>query len=240
VCQYLEEVMSIRTITHELCPPLLWRCASKLRAKLHEHRRITGDVIPWGAGYNEAKNDRIRATLATPGLMERFTESGSLPLSYGVGIDERCIEYPWFISKLGTENSRLLDAGSTLNYAAMLDLPQISSKKLHIVTLAPEGTQFADRGVGYLYEDLCSLPLQDQLYDIIACISTLEHVGCDNTLYTHDNSYAENRPNDYLLAIKEMARVLKPGGALFLTVPFGKYAHHRSFQLFDDQCWPAS
>jgi hypothetical protein len=66
------------------------------------------------------------------------------------------------------------------------------------------------------------------------CISSLEHVGCDNTLYTHDKSYAENKPNDYLLAIKEMVRILKPRGALFLTVPFGKYVNYGSFQVFDE------
>src|SRR6185369_11734557 len=117
----------------------------------------------------------------------------------GVGIDERCVEYPWLVSRLSREPETMLDAGSALNHAFLLDLPQLSTKKLHILTLAPERNCFFQRGIGYLYEDLRRLPLRSELYDCVACISTLEHVGCDNTAYTGGAEHgAEQDPDAFV------------------------------------------
>jgi SAM-dependent methyltransferase len=84
-----------------------------------------------------------------------------------------------------------------------------------------------------LFDDLRSLPVREAYYDAIACLSTLEHVGCDNSTYTGSPRDQENRPDDFVQAVQEFARVLKPGGRLFLTVPFGAYHHFGSFQQFD-------
>ena len=89
--------------------------------------------------------------------------------------------------------------------------------------------------ISYLYHDLREIPIKDDYYDTIICLSTLEHIGCDNTLYTHNDSYQENYPEDFILAMKEMHRVLKPGGSLFLSVPFGVYRHFGTFQQFNRQ-----
>jgi hypothetical protein len=61
----------------------------------------------------------------------------------------------------------------------------------------------------------------------------LEHIGCDNVKFTGKPADCENCPGDFLIATSELCRVLKPGGSLFLTVPFGKYQHHGVQQRFD-------
>ena len=105
---------------------------------------------------------------------------------------------------------------------------------MHICTLAPERECFWRRGVSYMFEDLRCLPYRDNWFDCIACISTIEHVGMDNTqLYTADSARRENRPEDALRAMREMRRVLKPGGTLFLTAPYGRAASHGWLQVFD-------
>lgn len=38
---------------------------------------------------------------------------------------------------------------------------------------------------------------------------------------------------DFMKAIAELKRVLKPGGVLYVTFPFGKYENHGFFQQFD-------
>jgi hypothetical protein len=58
-------------------------------------------------------------------------------------------------------------------------------------------------------------------------------VGCDNTFFTRDVSHRENLPDDFVIATRELNRVLKPGGVLFLSVPFGVYRHFGVFQQFD-------
>ena len=73
----------------------------------------------------------------------------------------------------------MLDAGSTLNHAHILQRLRPAMDKLHIVTLAPEERAFPELDVSYLFADLRDLPLSDDVYDQVVSISTLEHVGLD-------------------------------------------------------------
>jgi len=75
---------------------------------------------------------------------------------------------------------------------------------------------------------------KDNFFDYIVSISTIEHIGLNNTLlYTADVTKNEHNPHSYLEAIKEFRRILKPGGKLFLTVPYGKHKNHIWFQVFN-------
>lgn len=190
--------------------------------------------VPWSDGYDEAKEQFLKNVLASDELMQAFTMGEMLPDGYGVGFDERCVEYPWLLTHFPAGEMRVLDAGSTLNHEFFLDREVIAEKKLHVLTLAPEEKCFWQRGISYLYEDLRDIPARDEYYDIVACISTLEHIGCDNTFFTKNpDAHRQNRPDDFLRAVAEIVRVLKSGGTFFLTVPFGTYQFHGGFQQFD-------
>ena len=54
---------------------------------------------------------------------------------------------------------------------------------LHVVTLAPEEEAYPFLDVSYLFADLRRLPLRDETYDRVVSMSTLEHVGMDNSYY---------------------------------------------------------
>ena len=210
---------------------------TRIRAPLEEPETayLRGGGIPWSVGYSETKQRFIRQVIADPRLLQQFANQSRLPGNFGLGFDERCIEYPWLIAHLQSGPEVLLDAGSALNHAYILDHPVFEKKKLHVLTLAPEDNCFWKKGISYLFEDLRELPVKDAYYDTIVCISTLEHVGCDNTVYTHDDGDREQRPTDFIAGMQELSRVLKPGGRLFLTVPFGSYRHLWGFQQFDRQ-----
>jgi SAM-dependent methyltransferase len=191
--------------------------------------------LPLTVGYREYRNRYVRNIIGNQEVLKLFDAGKALPANFGARLDERVVEYPWVLSRLGRyeEKLRALDAGSTLNYEEILHHPAVKKHKWSIVTLAPETESFWDEGISYLYEDLRTLPCKDDWFDAIACISTIEHVGMDNVLVTMEKNHRENRPQDFLRAVREMRRVLKPGGALFLTVPFGRYEHRGWLQQFD-------
>jgi len=186
---------------------------------------------PWTKGYVEYKEHEIARVLA-----ERSFNAAKLPAGYGFRLDERIIEYPWLFSRLPAGKGRLLDAGSVLNFEFLLEQPTLGEKKIDICTLAPEPRCFWRKGISYIYEDLRQLSYHSDLFDWIVCLSTIEHVGMDNALYTGAAAAKdESRPRDYLTALAELKRVLKPGGTIYITAPFGKAADHGWFQVFDHE-----
>jgi len=53
----------------------------------------------------------------------------------------------------------------------------------------------------------------DHVFDTVASISTIEHIGLDNQmLYTGDPRDAEADREGFVPAVKEFKRILKPGG----------------------------
>lgn len=190
---------------------------------------VTGKK-PWSFGYNPYKWKMIENYLKF-----NVFNNGNLIAKYGFRIDERIIEYPWLFSRLPDAKGTVLDAGSILNYDVILNQPLIQSKKVFISTLSPEGNCFWKKGISYVFEDLRNCCYRDNLFDWVICISTAEHIGLDNTLlYTDDISKRENNPKTYLNAIREFYRILKPGGILYLTLPFGKRINRGWFQVFDE------
>ena len=197
-----------------------------------EVRPSSTEQIPWGPGYAEARDRFVGQALADPHLLTRFAEQRELPERYGIGFDERCVEYPWALTQLPHGCETVLDAGSVLNYRFILEHDLIKEKHLHVITLAPELHCFWEKGISYLFDDLRRIPTRDAYYDAIVCVSTLEHVGFDNSLFTQQHA-EECRPDDFRIVMKEFSRVLKPGGSLLLTVPFGKRQEFGGFQQFD-------
>jgi hypothetical protein len=226
---------AVRRLVGMLLPPVLKSLALRLlrRKQLWSYRRL--GQLPWSVGYSEAKRDLIEGHLLDESSIDLFRQGRPLPAAWGIGIDERCVEYPWVVSQLSDNPELVLDAGSALNHDYVLCSGIWSQKTLHVFTLAPESQCFWDRGISYAYGDLRKTPYRDELFSTIICISTLEHVGCDNSYYAGGANAHPGSASDYIKVMVELGRLLRPGGLLLLTVPFGVHQHFDSFQQFDSE-----
>lgn len=150
---------------------------------------------------------------------------------FGEGDTERCIEIPWAMSVYSGE-TQVLDVG----YANAEDryIEQILS--LNIPEL--HGTDIVEKKVeGFIKHvgDIRETAFPNDFFDLVYCISTIEHIGRDNTIY--DNKYCENDELGDIRALKEIYRITKNGGRIVLTVPFGKYHNYGWFIHYDGKRW---
>lgn len=207
------------------------RLARRPAARVRTLRYQLGGKLPWSVGYADVKQALLRRVLWDDDLLRVFRTDAPLPPRYGLRLDERVVEYPWALSRLAAGPRRLLDAGSTLNQEFLLEHPSLASKRITIVTLAPESISFWHRGVSYDFEDLRALPYRDGLFDDVVCLSTLEHVGMDNSMYGAPPT--RSPAPEFAVAASELMRVLRIGGRALLTVPFGLAEDHGFLRQFD-------
>lgn len=196
---------------------------------------LKSDRRPWREGYYEYREKCLSEAVVDDALLDTLAGDRSLPQGYGYRLDARLIEIPWVLSRVRHNGARFLDAGSAFNYDYVLTAAALNDKQKTIVTLAPEGDAFWKLGVSYVFGDLRDLDFRDNRFDSVACISTIEHIGMDNTMYAEGQVAQRSDPSEFILAVKELKRVLKPGGVLYISFPFGRYENHGWFQQFDSE-----
>src|SRR4051794_22034492 len=156
-----------------------------------EHLRRLEDGVSWAAAQRHA-GERPRNLEAPP------------------GVDERPIEIPWCLSRVGPEE-HVLDVGYAFAEPVYLDglgaLGDVTGVDL-VVADVP--------GVTSVQADLRDLPFENEQFDVAIAISTLEHVGRDNTQY---GLAAEEDDGSLDAALRELRRVAK---RLLVTVPTGE------------------
>ena len=200
---------------------LLARVRSRMRQLSPAVRAETAYTL----GRERLVRDASRAALAG----ERW-----LGPSFGAGFDERVVEYPWVYATLG-QVRQLLDVGSALNHAE--HIARLASRGIRVVFLNPypdEGFRSAEPPVRYLRADVRSPSLQAGAFAAVTCISTLEHLGCDNTRYGGPARESHDEPaRAREAAMRRVRDLLAPGGRLLFTVPFGRREDHGWFVQLD-------
>lgn len=125
--------------------------------------------------------------------------------------NQRFIEYPWVLDNLGSANGRLvLDVGCT---GSLLD-HELLARGFRVVGLDVCDHSMRTSGQTFVKANVLSTGLPSETFDVILSVSTIEHVGL--------NAYSQNLLLDDgdFLAMKELKRILKPGGILVLTLPY--------------------
>ena len=148
------------------------------------------------------------------------------------GTTERVIEIPWVLSRYAGE-ARVLDIGSSFALPFYLDeLRALAIPELHGVDLAPRTIN----GMRMTRADVRAMPFADGYFDLVLCVSTIEHIGFVNDIYGVD---APKESHGDIAALREMRRVLAPNGRVLVTVPFGAVQDHGWFQQYDEAGWRA-
>src|SRR4051794_15463984 len=152
-----------------------------------EHLKRLDDAVAWAAAQRRA-GERPRNLEAPP------------------GVDERPIEIPWCLARV-RPGERVLDVGYAFAEPAYLE----GLGELGEVT----GVDLVSRevaGVTSVQADLRELPFPDATFDTAIVISTLEHVGRDNTQY----GLASEADDSLGAALRQLRRV---ASRVLVTVP---------------------
>jgi ubiquinone/menaquinone biosynthesis C-methylase UbiE len=191
--------------------------------------RFPAPETPWSDEYVDQHRRLVSTVLDDDGFLEAVGRGDPLPSGYGVGFDERVVEFPWAFAQ--GIHGRVLDAGSALNHEHIVDRTLRLVDELHVVTLEPEELGFTERRVSYVYADLRDLPYKDAYFDTVVCLSTLEHVGMENTRYGVTDPRSDDPVAEMARAIAELARV--SAGPMVFSVPYGRREDHGWFRQFD-------
>jgi SAM-dependent methyltransferase len=133
--------------------------------------------------------------------------------------DERAIEIPWVLARYDGER-RVLDVGYAFAEPAYLaGIAALGAPELVGVDLARREVP----GLEPVVADVRELPFENGSFDLVLCVSTLEHVGRDNEVYDVE-ARRDDAGDD--AALRELRRVLAADGRVLVSVPTGRAEDH--------------
>lgn len=132
-------------------------------------------------------------------------------------LHSRCIEYPFAASRLGCANI-ILDVGTIKADQVWIDWLENLQAEVHATDYDEPLKPF--NNITFHHADIRKLPLPDCFFDKIIAVSVIEHIGLEAP-QVYANTVPKISNDGDLEAVTELARVLKPGGELIMTLPFG-------------------
>lgn len=147
------------------------------------------------------------------------------------GCDERAVEYPLALDALlelgQRDRKRLLDVGCVLNNRIISDYVRRHVGTMWLWNASLEKLVYPDDLV-YVVSDLREPLLPEEVrFDLVTCLSTLEHTGMDNTRYGGKPAEFSGEivdPERFAIeGLRNIVRYVAPGGRLLVSVPFGPF-----------------
>lgn len=144
---------------------------------------------------------------------------------FGHPVTERVVEYPWILRQMPRTRVSVLDIGCCFSYLTH-KLIAMGHKVFGIDALPfPQ----ADPRLYAVRGDACAVPFRSGVFDVVTCVSTLEHIGL---AWFGDPTHREGDGQ----CIDEMLRVVRPGGQVLITVPFGgRFKVTPSQRIYDSE-----
>jgi SAM-dependent methyltransferase len=139
-----------------------------------------------------------------------YVDLPNIAYEHNPAFTERFTEYFWVLKNLDT-TGRILDIGCTESSFAR-EISKIKTLEVYGIDIRSEKIP----PYKFFLEDARQTHFENNFFDQITIISSIEHFGLD----IYGNNIVEKDAD--LKAMKEIKRILKKDGTLFLTTPFGK------------------
>jgi SAM-dependent methyltransferase len=174
--------------------------------------------------------------------LPRWTPQAPSSGPYGAGKSERCVEVPWARGWIEGRGP-ILDIGFSLSDIDWLRvlLARGQATKITAVDIIaparvanryPEDIRARALATPIFMGDIRQADLPAASFDIVTCISTIEHIGFDAAGSTDSSAFARWNSLEETPAARDpkvtgdvmaaLARTLRPGGLALVTVPMGK------------------
>lgn len=126
-------------------------------------------------------------------------------------VNERIVELPFVLRSLEQAGQRVLDVGCSQSILPL----ELAHLGFRVWGIDQRSYPVRHPNFEFVRCDVCQLTFPESFFDAVVCLSTIEHVGL--------GFYGDTRQDrGDLAAVRELRRVLKPGGKLILTTPFGR------------------
>jgi len=128
---------------------------------------------------------------------------------------------------LSVKPEKHLDIASDLRFVTQI------SAFLPVIYLEYRAPGIALTNLTTIEGTIHSLPFSDQSIDSLSCLHVIEHIGLGR--------YGDPvNPSGHIFALKELGRILAPGGLLLISVPVGKATTlFNAHRIFDPVKFPA-
>lgn len=129
---------------------------------------------------------------------------------------DRYLEYPFALNCLPKVPARVLDVGCAGSFFPLL-LAAFGYETYGIdIRNYAITNKISIPDFKFVRENIISTGFPDSYFDAIIVISAIEHMGLGGRYGIKEDLSADRK------AVQEMHRILRPGGSLILTFPFGK------------------
>lgn len=140
-------------------------------------------------------------------------------------VNERIVEVPFAMRALARvePGSRILDFGSSENSIAL----SLAALGYRVTALDLRKYPFRHPNLEAVASPLEEWEAPEASFDAVLCISTLEHVGLGWYGEQRGDVDADER------ALRRLGRLMKPGGVLVLTIPYGASEVNETQRRYD-------